>query len=157
MEVVISILIIVPILVMVLSVFLGNVRGVTEAWNETIAAAVGQRLMNNIRRMKWDELTPNGGGKIATNSASIGVDLGETVPGDCDDIDDWNGFSAPDPWPDYMRYGRSVRVHIVSIDVVTGEVTQSAVKTDTKRVIVSVTDPNGKTIVFSSFFTNSLP
>lgn len=156
MEVVISVLIIVPILVMVLSVFLKNVQGVTEAWEETRAAAVGQRLMDNIRRLKWDELTPNGGGKILTAVASLGMDSGESVPSDFDDIDDWSDFNAPDPWPAYARYGRSVRVQFVSINIVTGEVTVSGVKTDTKRVAITVTGPNGKTVVFSSLFTNSL-
>ncbi len=157
MEVVISVFIMVPVLVMVLSVFLGIVRGATEAWEETRAVAAGQRLMDNIRRMKWDELTPNTGGMISTSDANIGLDPSESVPDNCDDIDDWNGFSAPDPLPAYARYNRSVRVQFVTIDSVDHEVIVSGVKTNFKRVIVTVTGLNGKPVVISSVFTNSLP
>lgn len=153
-EVMVALLIVTPILIMVIGVFFRNVQGVTESWEETWGTAAGQRLMGNVCRMRWDEQTPFGGTVVVPSP--IGIDGAETTnPATFDDIDDWNGFSAPDPLNN--RYTRSVRVEFVTVNTGTGEVTAVAGPTDYKRITVTVSGPGGKTIEISTLRTNSRP
>lgn len=152
-EVVVAVLIMTPIMVMLLGVFFRSVQGVTESWEETRGVATGQRLLENIRRMRWDETTLFGGTAV-TASATIGINSGESEPLDFDDIDDWNGHTSPDPIN--TTYERRVRVEFVDINLGTGEVAVVSGPTDYKRVTVIVTGPGGKSIEIASILTNSL-
>jgi type II secretory pathway pseudopilin PulG len=151
-EVVVAVFIMTPILVMVVGVFFKNVKGVTESWEETRGVAAGQRLMENVRRMRWDETTPFGGTAV-TSGATIGINSGEIGPLDFDDIDDWNGHTSPDPISN--SFNRSVRVEFVQVNLGTGEITAVAGPTNFKRVTVIVTGPGGKPIEISTLRTNS--
>jgi MSHA pilin protein MshD len=153
MEVVVSVMIMVPVLVMVLSAFFRNVTSVTEAWEETRSVAVAQRLMDKIRVMRWDETAPIGG--TTTVRSALGPD-GETSSDQFDDIDDWNGFSGPDPIPAYSRYTRTVRVDYI-VQPITGTAAVSVTDTDIKRVSITVIGPVGKPVVISGLFYNSFP
>jgi type II secretory pathway pseudopilin PulG len=147
-EVLIAVFFITPILIFLLKVFLQNVRGVTESWDESKAISSAQRLMDQIRSKKWDNLTVFGS-TIATINASIGSD-------GFDDIDDWDSVLLP-PDPLFPEYTRSVTVAFVNVDVA-GNVTDSGgVKTDFKRVTVRVTNRGGRPFVLSVIFTNSFP
>ncbi len=151
-EVVISILVIAPLLLMGLSVFFRNVRSVTEEWSETTSNAVGERMLNKIRGMNWDETTPFGGTTTA-RSVILGADA-ETLS-QYDDVDDWNGFVGADPV--YLRYEVAVHVEYVKVVLVTGEMLPTGVPTDYKRVTVNVKGPGGGSKNVSSLFTNSFP
>lgn len=153
LEVVVAVFIITPILIFLLKLFLQNVRGVTESWDETKAISSTQRLMDQIRTMKWDELT-SVGSTIPTASASfpLGPDAGESLS-DYDDVDDWNGFN-PDPVT--AEYRRFVIVDYVDVDAA-GKVTLATGRSDFKRVTVQVTNRGGRPFVLSVIFTNSLP
>lgn len=152
-EIILAVFIITPVLVLLLNVFLRNVRGVTESWDETKAISSAQRLMDQIRTMKWDEFTVFGS-TIATASAHILLEEGSSEPRD--DIDDWNGFSGPDPT--FPEYTDRVTVEFVDVDIGTGLVTAAATPpTDFKRVTVQVTNRGGKPFVISVIFTNSFP
>lgn len=147
-EVLIAVFIITPVLIFLMRVFLQNVRGVTESWDETKAISSAQRLMDQIRMTKWDNLTVVGS-TIATTDATIGSD-------GFDDIDDWNDVALP-PDPLYPEYTRSVAVNFVNVDGA-GNVTDSGgVQTDFKRVTVQVTNRGGRPFVISVIFTNSFP
>lgn len=139
-EVLISVFFITPVLLLLTNVFLQNVRGVTESWDETKAISSAQRLMDQIRSMKWDELTVYGS-TIATPSATINREEGSGDP--WDDIDDWHGFNVPDPI--YAGYGRLVTVEFVDVDLLTGAVsTSTSLPTDFKRVTARITNPSGR-------------
>lgn len=153
-EVLITVFIITPVLIFLLKVFLQNVRGVTESWDETKAITSAQRLMDQIRTMKWDHVTVVGS-TIATTDATLplGPETGETTIVSYNDTDDWNGY-APDPVTAEFR--RSVTVDYVDVDAA-GTVTLATGRSDFKRVTVQVTNRGGKPLVISVIFTNSFP
>lgn len=153
-EVLIAVFIITPVLIFLLKVFLQNVRGVTESWDETKAITSAQRLMDHIRTMKWDDITVFGSTISTTDASSpLGPEAGETAVVDYDDVDDWNGY-APDATT--AEYRRSVQVQYVNVDAA-GNVTLAAGRTDFKRVTVQVTNRGGRPFVLSVIFTNSFP
>lgn len=155
-ELVISVLIMIPILLGILSLYFKNVKGVTESWEETRGTAVGQRLMGHIQRLRWDELTVVGG-TIPVASATLGADPGEVTTADFDDVDDWDGYSAPDPLPGHNRFLRQVEVVFVTVNLATGAIVPTTIPTDYKRVTVKVITPSLKTISLASVYSNSFP
>lgn len=154
-EIVVSVFIIIPFLVMSIGVFFKGVQGVTESWEETQAMSSGQILMDTIRRMRWDELTPFG--QTVTVYSSLGTDGSESLsnPASFDDVDDWNGYSAPDPLN--RRCVRSVRVEFVAVDTGSGQVTPVTGPTDFKRITVTVTGPGDKSMKISTLVANARP
>jgi hypothetical protein len=153
-EVLIAVFIITPVLIFLLKIFLQNVRGVTESWDETKAISLGQRLIDQIRSEKWDELTVFGS-TIATTAATLplGPEGGETSIASYDDVDDWDGFN---PDAATAEFRRTVRVEYVNVDGA-GNVTVSAGRSDFKRVTVNVTNRGGRPLVLSVILTNSFP
>lgn len=140
-EVLITVFIITPVLIFLLKVFLQNVRGVTESWDEIKAISSAQGLMDQIRTMKWDEITVVGS-TVATTDATLplGPEGSETPFVDFDDVDDWNNF---DPNSATAEYRRFVKVDYVDVDA-TGNVTAATGRSDFKRVLVSDHEPRGK-------------
>ena len=54
-ELLIAVLIMIPVLMGILSLYFKNVKGVTESWETTHGTAVGQRLLSHMRRLRLDE------------------------------------------------------------------------------------------------------
>lgn len=154
-ELLMAILIMTPVIVLVLGVFMKNLRGVTESWEETKATTAAQRLMDKIRPMRWDETTGLDGTVPSLAAASILTEEPASPPSGFDDIDDWNGFDDPDPLPTFASFERRVTVTFVNVDFVTGNIAVSGTPTNFKQVTVEVTYLAGKKVVLSSVFPNS--
>lgn len=150
-EVVIGVLIMTPLLVMILGVFMRSVRGVVETWDETKAVAVAQRSMDRILTARWDQLTPLDGGLAPGGSTTLGQE-GSLM----DDIDDWNGFSGPDPLPGYEPFVRSVTVQYVDVNL-SGNVSVVSSTSAFKRVTVRATRRNGGPVSITRIIANANP
>lgn len=157
-EIVVSVIILVPVMILILSVFMTSIRSVTDSWDVTKSTAVAQRLIDKIRSMRWDENSFVGGGPLSLSLASsvsvLGPNSGESGPGDFDDVDDWNNFSLPDSLASSVRYGRQVDVDYVTLNA-SGQVVSSAGPTNCKRVTVRVTNVVGKVTVLSVLIVNT--
>jgi MSHA pilin protein MshD len=71
----------------------GNVLGnTTDPTLRLKTVQASQAIMDEILSRKWDELTPNGGGSIDFNTATIGVDSENFS--DYDDVDDYDNVSC---------------------------------------------------------------
>ncbi|MBL0059865.1 MAG: type II secretion system protein [Elusimicrobia bacterium] len=146
-EIVVSVIILVPVMILILSVFMTSIRSVTDSWDVTKSTAVAQRLIDKIRSMRWDE-------NLSSASSVLGPDSGESGPGDFDDVDDWNNFSLPDSLASSVRYGRHVDVDYVTLNA-SGQVVSSTAPTNCKRVTVRVTNVVGKVTVLSVLIVNT--
>ena len=153
-EIVVSVIILVPVMILILSVFMTSIRSVTDSWDVTKSTAVAQRLIDKIRSMRWDENSTGAGAILLTSASPLGPDGGEMVPGDFDDVDDWNNFSLPDSLASSVRYGRHVDVDYVTLNA-SGQVVSSAGPTNCKRVTVRVTNVVGKVTVLSVLIVNT--
>lgn len=108
-----------------------------------IATNLGQSIIEEMRSKKWDELST--GGKMDTNSATIGVDVGEIMRYQYDDVDDYNGLNDSPPkdvngtsLTDFNQFAVTVGVGFVDNNMNT-----SVVPTDFKEVTVTVSWNNG--------------
>jgi MSHA pilin protein MshD len=139
------------------------------------AISLGQSMMDEIMAKRWDNNTPMGGGPLrtdestrtmtwATEVASLGTDAGEDRT-TYDDVDDYrsmpveidnftdqegNTFSLP-------GYRRQVFVDYIasSSTTITDQLpTASANRTDTKRVVVTITSPLGEIFNFVAVACN---
>lgn len=139
------------------------------------AISLGQSMMDEIMTKRWDENTPMGAGPLGTNEsarsatwatlvANLGVDAGEdrttyddvddyrNMPPEVDNFTDQNGtaFSLP-------GYQRRVTVDYIASSSATITDTLPAVsadRTDTKRVVVTITSPLGEIFNFVAVACN---
>ena len=152
-------------------------KSVTSGGDPVIRArgvALGQALMDEIMNKKWDENTPMGGGPLNTTESSrgsdaagaIGPEPGETRP-DYDDVDDYDGLFEQDSFKDQndtsfalRGYSRKAEVTYIPSDTAVITATSpagsraAAAATDTKRVTVTVTMPNGESFSLVSLKCN---
>jgi MSHA pilin protein MshD len=143
------------------------------------AVSLGQALMDEILAMRWDENTPVGGGPIGPTTESvrgitiaastIGRDTGELANNrtNWDDVDDYDGHANTDTFYDQNNnpftlkgYNRYVTVTYIpsNSDPITADsppgVTASTQATDTKRIVVTVTNPLQETFTLVSVSCN---
>jgi len=139
------------------------------------AISLGQAMMDEIMAKRWDEITPMGGGPLRTNESArgatwatpvttLGADAGEdrttyddvddyrSMPVEIDNFTDQNGntFSLP-------GYRRQVTVDYITSSSATITNTLPAVsanRTDTKRVVVTITSPLGEVFRFVAVACN---
>ena len=139
------------------------------------AISLGQSMMDEIMTKRWDENTPMGGGPLRTNEstrgatwatpvANLGADVGEdrttyddvddyrNMPPETDNFTDQNGtaFNLP-------SYQRQVTVDYIassSVTITDTLPTVSTDRTDTKRVVVTITSPLGEIFNFVAVACN---
>ncbi len=141
--------------------FYESLQRSSDTYLTSTSAQLANSLMEEIKTRKWDETTPDEGGKAVSYSA-IGIDApGETRPA-YDDIDDYNAISNQSPphdaldqtLSDFSSYTRSVDVEYVDcIAEVFGPVVFPATTSDHKRVTVTVSSSAGS-IKLVSIFSN---
>lgn len=98
-----------------------HIKAATNLSNANRAMHLAQELMEEIKRKKWDELSP-AVGKSTGSATTVGVNTSETL-GDkltYDDIDDYDGLveSPPrdinnNPIADAKGFTRSVMVRVI--------------------------------------------
>lgn len=139
------------------------------------AISLGQSMMDEIMAKRWDENTPMGGGPLRTNESTrgatwatpvvnLGADAGEdrttyddaddyrSMPVEIDNFTDQNGNTL-----NLTGYRREVAVDYIASS--SGTITNtlpavSANRTDTKRVVVTITSPTGEIFTFVAVTCN---
>ena len=133
------------------------VRTRQAASTSQIGGSLAHELLTEIMRQPYQDPTAGG--------ATIGRDPGEGGHNSnrdrCDDVDDYDGIDNNTPeWPDgtnrpeYLSWRRQVSVQFVDPTN-----PSSVVPTDMglKRITVTVTDPNGKSVVREGFRSSAGP
>ena len=176
------VIVIVGIAVAALSIQFGeNVSHSHEPFNRQRAITVANAYMDEIVKKRWDENSPAGGGCVSTPSgnctaycaaatfptchycakgagvcvpaaAAAGIATEEAARADYDDIDDYNGINqAPTDasgtaMPNYAGFNVTVNVTATAWNGVTSN--------DSRRIVVSVSNPSGETISLDSYRFN---
>jgi MSHA pilin protein MshD len=145
-------------LVTLVPTFLLSIKASKAAEQTKVSAQLSSELIEEIRLRRWDELTPLPVKAIATGSAALGVETGESAADKrtFDDIDDFNGWTE-NPLVDPMMqavsgftgYSRSVTVRYVTAGMAT-----SATATDYKLVHVCTQSPRRAAVCIDTLFTN---
>ena len=159
-------------------------RAITSSPDPVIrqrAVSLAQSMMDEILAKRWDEASPVGGGVIVSSESPVGSrGLGASDPvasaalgreatelandrSNWDDVDDFNGHTASDAFRDQNNnafslpgYSRSVQVDYVTSSASPMDRTTpvSAGSTDSKRIMVTVTAPNGETFTLVALACN---
>ncbi|MCK7471177.1 MAG: prepilin-type N-terminal cleavage/methylation domain-containing protein [Desulfomicrobium escambiense] len=125
-EVVITIVIVSIAVTGVITVFLTATQKGIDPVLEIKSVELGQALMDEIMLKRYDESTPEGGGRILDPTAIPGPESGETTRMDFDDIDDYHGYTdggtnpvldqIGHPVPGYSGFQRTVEVGYFDTD-----------------------------------------
>ncbi len=138
-------------------VFYEGLQKSTDTYLTSTAAQLANSMMEEIRTRKWDEKTPDEGGKAAEPYSVIGTDPSETTRPTYNDIDDYDHISnqspphdaLDQPIPEFSGYTRSVDVEYV--DCVGGVFVTAGGTSDHKQVTVTVSCAAGSVGLVSIF------
>ena len=130
----------------IMMLFAETVRRSADANLMGKASRLAEDLMEEIRTRKWDETSPDGGGRTSTPSAVLGAETGE-VRASYDDVDDFAAITNQSPPRDALNavitecsgYSRSVAVEYVD-----DALAPASGPTDHKKVSVTVSCAAGK-------------
>jgi MSHA pilin protein MshD len=157
-EVSVTLLVLSLAVVALVPVFAMNIRSGKSSERAQEAVFLSQELLDEVRLRKWDEGTPLPTAYVASGSATLGTDTGEsgTDKTTFDDVDDFNGWTespAKDPLnrsiTGFAGYTRSVTVAYV-----TSALAASGTPTDYKQITVCTQIKNRPSACLSTLSVN---
>ncbi len=104
------------------------------------ASRLAEDLMEEIRTRKWDETSPDGGGRTSSPSAVLGAETGE-ARASYDDVDDFAAITNQSPPRDAVNAlmeGFSGYARTVAVEYVDDGLAPAAGATDHKKITVTV-------------------
>ena len=135
------------------SLFSSVGRSSDTLW-QSKATQLAQAYLDEILAMRYQEDSPLGGGAVSGNcsSGAFGSDAGETERSLYDDVDDYHGLTETANFLDstissnYSDYRVSINLFCKGPD--------DLASTSSKLIVVTITSPTQKNIVFSAFRAN---
>lgn len=121
-------------------VFTETVRRRADANLMGTASRLAEDLMEEIRTRKWDETSPDGGGRTSSPSAVLGAEAGE-ARASYDDVDDFAAITNQSPPRDAVNTvmdGLSGYTRSVAVEYVDDALASAAGPTDHKKITVTV-------------------
>ncbi len=129
------------------SLFSGVSRNADPLW-QSKATQLSQAYLDEILSMRYQENSPLGGGSVGT-CAIGGNEVGETSRSLYDDVDDYDGLTETadflDTTTSSVYTGYTVVIDVTCVD------STNAASTNSKLIVVTITSPTNKDLVFSVF------
>ncbi|MBF0218517.1 MAG: hypothetical protein HQL49_03175 [Gammaproteobacteria bacterium] len=151
-EMVIFIIIVGVALASLAQLFALNVRHSATPLLRQKSVILANAYMEEIIRKRWDELTPDGGGKIDSATSTIATEEG--LRSVYDDIDDYHLLSGAPTKTDGSTMqgfdGFSVNVAVRHPSAAWNTIAA----TEVKQITVTVSAPNGESLQLNSFRVN---
>lgn len=157
-ELVITIVIMSIALLAVVSVYSKAIERSADPLIFAKATELAQTYLDEILTKRYDEATPVGGvpaAQVASLSATLGADAGETTRADYDDVDDFNGqtystqaFITGGNFTQYVNYQIAIAVSYA------GTAVGATHNQHVKRIDITVSTPLSAAMTFSAYKGN---